>query len=111
METSDIVTIVLTIIGTLGGAGAWNYYQRRLELSAEDKKREIEESHVYRDDLRERVAVLESKLKESHEERDKLMQQLSSLASETAALRVEVKYLRDERDRLLDRLEEFLREN
>lgn len=111
MEASDIITVVLTVVGTLGGAGAWDYYRRRLELSAEEKTREFNESNVFRDDLRERVAVLEAKLQESHEERDKLVEQLTSLASETAALRVEVKYLRDERDRLLDRLERFLNDN
>lgn len=111
IEANIFVTIILSVIGTLGSTGAWNYYQKRLEYTSMEKNRKIDESYVYRDDLRERVAILESKLEDSHAERDKLMTQIGVLAQETAALRVEVRYLTDERDRLLNRLEDYLETN
>ena len=56
--------------------------------------------NIYRDDLRERVAVLEHRLEDERKERDELMEKFTKLAEETAALRVEVQFLREERDKL-----------
>ena len=107
VEQNDIITLLIAVIGTLGGASAWQYYQKKLELKNTLQEKEREQKYLYRDDLRERVAVLESKLEDSRKERDELMEKFTKLAEETAALRVEVQYLREERDKLqgiVDRL-------
>jgi len=111
VESTDIITLLIALVGTLGGASAWQYYQKRLEIKARQDKEENRERHVYRDDLRERVAILETRLEESRANRDDLMQQLQTLSEETAALRVEVQFLRQERENLqstIDRLTEQL---
>lgn len=100
MEQSDIVTLLVAVVGTLGGASAWQFYQKRLEIKAESEEKDKAQQHVYRDDLRERVAVLEAKLDTSRNERDDLLEKLRVLAEETAALRVEVQFLREEREKL-----------
>lgn len=111
MEQSDIITLLIAVIGTLGGASAWQYYQKKLELKNAEQEKEREQKYIYRDDLRERVAVLESKLEGSRKDRDDLMEKLRTLSEETAALRVEVQYLREEREKLqrtVDKLTEKL---
>ena len=32
VENSDLITLIIAIIGTLGGTSAWNFYQRKIEL-------------------------------------------------------------------------------
>ena len=111
MEENDIVTLLIAVVGTLGGASAWQFYQKRLEIRATEAEKEHKQKYVYRDDLRERVAVLETKLEESRTARDELMESLRILSEETAALRVEVQFLREERDKLqqtIDKLTEQL---
>ena len=100
MEQSDIITLLIAVVGTLGGASAWQFYQKRLELKVASEEKDKAQQHVYRDDLRERVAVLEAKLDTSRNERDELLEKLRVLAEETAALRVEVQFLREEREKL-----------
>ena len=111
MDTSDIITLLIALVGTLGGASAWQFYQKRMELRAGQEEHENKQKHIYRDDLRERVAILETKLEESRTARDELLEQLRLLSEETAALRVEVQFLREEREKLqqtIDRLTDQL---
>jgi uncharacterized coiled-coil DUF342 family protein len=100
MEQNDIITLLVAVVGTLGGASAWQFYQKKLEINAASEEKDKAQQHVYRDDLRERVAVLEAKLDSSRSERDELLEKLRVLAEETAALRVEVQFLREEREKL-----------
>jgi uncharacterized coiled-coil DUF342 family protein len=100
MEQNDIITLLVAVVGTLGGASAWQFYQKRLEIRAASEEKDKAQQHVYRDDLRERVAILEAKLDSSRNERDELLEKLRVLAEETAALRVEVQFLREEREKL-----------
>jgi len=100
MEQNDIITLLVAVVGTLGGASAWQFYQKRLEIRAASEEKDKAQQHVYRDDLRERVAILEAKLDSSRSERDELLEKLRVLAEETAALRVEVQFLREEREKL-----------
>lgn len=100
MQENDILTLLIAVVGTLGGASAWQFYQKRLEIKAVEAEKEHKQKYIYRDDLRERVAVLETKLEESRAARDDLLENLRVLSEETAALRVEVQFLREERDKL-----------
>ncbi len=111
MEQNDIITLLIAVVGTLGGASAWQFYQKRLEIKAVADEKEKEQVHLYRDDLRERVAVLEAKLDSSRNERDELLEKLRVLAEETAALRVEVQYLREEREKLAALVEKLSGKN
>lgn len=111
MESIDIITLLTALIGVLGGGAAWQYYQKRLEVKSQSQDKQHDRELAYRGDLQERVAVLETKLEESRAQRDDLMDKLRLLSEETAALRVEVKYLREERQSLqttIDRLTEQL---
>lgn len=96
MGVSNIYTIIITLITVLGGAGAWKYYERRLELARQKEKEEEQQIHLFRDDLRERVAVLESKLEESNKREVALLEEIRKLSETVAAMKVEVDYLRRE---------------
>ncbi len=96
MGTTNFYTIIITLITVLGGAGAWKYYERRLELVRQKEKEEEEQVHLFRDDLRERVAVLESKLEDSTKREVTLLEEIRKLSETVAAMKVEIEYLRRE---------------
>lgn len=96
MNTTNIYTIIITLITVLGGAGAWKYYERRLELARQKEKEEEQQVHLFRDDLRERVTVLETKLEEALKREVSLLEEIRKLSETVAALKVEIEYLRRE---------------
>ena len=108
VENNDLIAIILAIIGTFGGTSAWNFYQRKMELKREEAQTREQQTYLYRDDLRERVAVLESKLDEERQERLLLLARMQEQSEELAALRTEVKYLREERQRLMAKIDELI---
>ena len=100
MDSSAAETVVITLITALGSTAAWRYYERWLTIKANEKKEEDQQTHLYRDDLRERVAVLESKLEESYKERNDLMVKIIKLSESLAAMKVEIEFLRKENEKL-----------
>ena len=96
MNASNIYTIIITLITVLGGAGAWKYYERRLEIARQKEKDEEQQVHLFRDDLRERVTVLETKLEEALKREVSLLEEIRKLSETVAALKVEIEYLRRE---------------
>lgn len=104
MEETSIYTIVVTLVTALGSTAAWNFYEKRLQIKAREEREEEKQKHLYRDDLRERVAVLESKLEESHRERDELMARIIKMSESLAAMKVEIEFLRKENDLLKKQL-------
>ena len=100
MEEASIYTVFITLVTALGSTAAWNFYEKKLQLKAKEAQEEEKQKHLYRDDLRERVAVLESKLEESHRERDELMTKIIKLSETIAAMKVEIEFLRKENDNL-----------
>lgn len=100
MDSSAAETVVITLITALGSTAAWRYYERWLTIKTNEKKQEDQQTHLYRDDLRERVAVLESKLEESYKERNDLMVKIIKLSESLAAMKVEIEFLRKENEKL-----------
>jgi cell division protein FtsB len=93
---NSIYTIIITLITVLGGAGAWKYYERRLEIARQKEREEEQQVHLFRDDLRERVTVLETKLEEALKREVSLLEEIRKLSETVAALKVEIEYLRRE---------------
>ena len=69
---------------------------------AKEKTAEIErkEENLFRDDLRERVAILETKLERADQEKHDLQREMIRLVEKIAALSVEVEFLRRENSEL-----------
>lgn len=101
--SDSILQVVVTIVTVLGSAGAWTFYQSRLKMKAKERKEDKGEQNMYRDDLRERVAVLEEKLAESEERREKVVEELSRVLQELAEYKVRLEFLEKENERLKDR--------
>jgi len=96
MDTQTIITIVTV----LGSAGAWQFYQSRLKIKHQERKEDKGEQTLFRDDLRERVAVLEEKLEQAHKEKAETQERLSVVMTELAEYKVRLEFLEKENDRL-----------
>ena len=101
MEAPDnISTVIVTVVTVLFSAGAWKFYEARMQLKAKDNQDNRNDQNMYRDDLRERVKRLEQLLQESSEEKDEMRGQILELTQEVSELRVKVLYLEKENERL-----------
>ena len=85
----NIYTILVTAITTLGGAGAWRYYERRAQNKEEDDK-------FIRLDCQSRIVKLEALLQKASDEKDELRSQIIRLVEEVSVLRTEIKYLQQQ---------------
>ena len=91
---------LITIVTVLGSAGAWQFYQSRLKLKHQERQEDKGEQTLFRDDLRERVAILEQKLEEAYEEKQKTQDRLAAVMTELAEYKVRLEFLEKENDRL-----------
>ena len=96
----NVTSIVLTLATVLTSAGAWQFYQNRLKMRHAEKKHDQNEQTLFRDDLRERVAILEQKLEDAYKEKNKTAQRLAEVMQEVAAHKVRIEFLEKENDRL-----------
>jgi len=94
------LNIVITVVTVLGSAGAWQFYQNRLKMQHESKKDDRSEQTLFREDLRERVAVLEEKLEQAYIEKNAVADRLSQVLQELAEYKVRLEFLEKENDRL-----------
>ena len=95
----NFLQITLAVIGVLGSASVWRYFEAKLKSNIEEKRFELQnnEGVQYRNDLKTRVTNLEDLLESSGKEKDTLRQQVLDLVAEVHALRVEVDYLKKEK--------------
>ena len=93
-------TVIITIVSVLGSAGAWQFYQNRMKLKYQAEKDDKSDQNLYRDDLRERVAVLESRLEEERDEKDKRQDEITKLQTTLAEYKVRLEFLEKENERL-----------
>ena len=97
---TEVTQIILTVATVLTSAGAWQFYQNRLKMKHAEKKHDQSEQTLFRDDLRERVAILEQKLEEAYSEKNKTAQRLADVMQEVAAHKVRIEFLEKENERL-----------
>lgn len=99
----NFLQIILSVIGVLGSASLWRYFETKLKYNIQGKKFELQNNDgvQYRNDLKTRVTNLEDLLENSSKEKDTLRKQVLELVAEVNALRVEVDYLKKENQNLL----------
>ena len=116
MIDQGLLTIIITIITTLGGAKAWEVYQKKMELNREDEREDKENALMFRDDLRERVAILEEKLETSRKDKDGLLNSIAELKMSLAEFKTRIEFLEkslQDKDELINNLKtenSFLKE-
>lgn len=96
MTSESIATIIVTIVSILGSQTAFNFYTNRLARKDREEEDRKKQSMQLNGDLRERVAVLESKLERAEREKDDMQQEMIKLIEALAAIKVEVEFLRKE---------------
>ena len=84
----NVWTVLVTLAGTLTGASAFRYYEKRAAKKEEDDR------FVF-NDCRSRISKLEALLEKSSQEKDELRAQILTLTAEVAKLQTEIKYLID----------------
>jgi predicted nucleic acid-binding Zn-ribbon protein len=104
MNIQDLSSIVVTALTVLTSSAAWKFYERKMRFDRIAEQEDNKQQYLFRDDLRERVAVLESKLETSYREREELQAEIRALAEQTAAMRVEIDFLRKENEALRKQL-------
>lgn len=104
MNLQDLSSVLVTAITVLGSTAAWNFYEKRMRLKHKEEQEDSRQQYLFRDDLRERVAVLESKLEAAYKDREELQNEIRQLAEQTAAMRVEIDFLRKENELLRKQL-------
>jgi hypothetical protein len=89
MEQQSIWTVLITVIGVLGSASAWRFYEKR------SMRKERDEEFI-RHDCKDRISKLEALLENSSKEKDEMRQTILKLTEQVAALAVKVEYLQKE---------------
>ncbi len=93
----QLLQLLMTVIGVLGSTTAFRFYDRRaarrVKEEADMRKGERDDHNAVRDDLRERVASLESKLEAEYREKFDLLKAIADLKAEVASLRTKLELL------------------
>jgi hypothetical protein len=89
MEQQSIWTVLITIVGVLGSASAWRFYEKR-------SMRKERDDEFIRHDCKDRISKLEALLENSSKEKDEMRQTILRLTEQVAALAVKVEYLQKE---------------
>lgn len=93
-------TVIITIVSVLGSAGAWQFYQNRMKLKYQADKEDKTDQNLYRDDLRERVAVLESRLEQERQQKESTTAELTKVMTQLTEYKVRLEFLEKENERL-----------
>ena len=89
----NLITVVITSITVLGGAGAWKFYEFIIRNKAVKNKETLVEQNIYREDLKARVEKLEA-------DKDLCNGNLLEMSIELAAIKVRIEFVEKENDRL-----------
>jgi hypothetical protein len=96
----NYTTIIVTAVTVLGSTGAWTYYQNKLKLKYDSRKEDKSDQNLYRDDLRERVAILEAKLDEERTAKQKTTEEVIELRTKLTEYKIRLEFLEKENERL-----------
>jgi hypothetical protein len=86
MQQDTVWTVLITLIGVLGGGSAWRYYEKRAIRKERDEE-------FIRHDCKDRISKLEALLQESSREKDDMRKTILKLTEQVSALSVKVEFL------------------
>jgi len=93
MESTNIWTVLVTVVTVLGSASAWRFFEKRAMRKERDEE-------FIRHDCKDRIAKLEALLENSSREKDEMRATILKLTENVAALAVKVEYLQKENSEL-----------
>lgn len=82
----NIYTVLISVVSTLGGAGAWRYYEKRAQKKEQDER-------WMQNECQSRISKLEALLEQSSKEKDELRGMVLKLSVEVAQLTTKIAYL------------------
>ena len=88
MQQDTIWTVLITLIGVLGGGSAWRYYEKRAIRKEKDED-------FIKTDCRDRIGKLEALLESSSREKDEMRKTILKLTEQVSALTVKVEFLQN----------------
>jgi len=91
---NSVIQIVLALVAVLGGAGAWQFYSKKLELKYQSKSDDKSDQNLFRDQILQELDRVKQELADAN-------QKVIELTGELGTLRERVKNLESENDRLL----------
>ena len=91
--SEETMTILLAVIASLSGTGAWNYYKARLDTKAKEIEVQREDVNLFRDDLRERVVKLETKVEDCENSKEELLKEIITVRESLAEFKTRVSFL------------------
>lgn len=97
MDEGSFWTVLVTAVTVLGSAGAWSFYEKRMEKKQKD-------DDFIKIDCRDRLTRMEALLVESSKEKDEMRKTILLLTEKVAQLTVKVEFLEKENLELLQRL-------
>lgn len=95
---NNLTTIIVSLITVLFGGGAWKFYEFLVKKKSDDKKLELSEQTMYRDDLKKRVLRLE-------QDKDECMKSLIEISKKLSSLETKVVFLEKENNELRIKLQ------
>ena len=99
MDTSNVFTVLITLVTVLGSASAWRYYEKRAMRKERDEE-------FIRHDCKDRIAKLEALLESSSREKDEMRATILRLTEQVSALAVKVEFLQKENNELMKKMME-----
>ena len=93
MVQESVWTVLITVVGVLGSASAWRFYEKRAMRKERDEE-------FIRHDCKDRIAKLEVLLESSSKEKDEMRQTILKLTEQVSALAVKVDFLQKENSEL-----------
>tara|TARA_R100000908_G_C3630037_1_gene71347 strand:+ start:179 stop:478 length:300 start_codon:yes stop_codon:yes gene_type:complete len=96
--SENITTIIISLITVLFGGGAWKFYEFLIKKKSDDKKIELSEKTMYRDDLKKRVSKLE-------EDKEECQKSLMDISNKLSSLETKIEYLEKENNELKIKLQ------
>lgn len=93
MESSNIWTVLVTVVTVLGSASAWRFFEKKAMRKERDEE-------FIRHDCKDRISKLEALLENSSKEKDEMRATILKLTEQVSALAVKVEYLQKENSEL-----------
>jgi cell fate (sporulation/competence/biofilm development) regulator YlbF (YheA/YmcA/DUF963 family) len=91
-----VYTVIITALTVLSSSAAWKFYEKWLTMRSKAQDDVTRTHQLFREDLQGRVDLLEHKLAGAEKDNNSLQSEIRKLAEVTAALKVEVEFLRKE---------------
>lgn len=96
----NLTTLLITLVTVLTSTAAWRYWDQRARSKEKSEDREHLDELQYRNDLRERVRMLELMLKDMQRENNDLRDELRELTATVTLQAGKIQWLERENEQL-----------